>query len=279
MVTVERILKGAVETVAVAITGGTGAATVTAAKRGDGSDLTPAPAVSGTAGAYTVALTAAHTATLDALRLTVTAANGASAEVLVEVVGGFLFSLADARKPGHLEDAVEYPDADVRAARLLAERALEDACGCAFVPRYAREVLDGTGAPGDDLLVSAPFVRAVRSVAVNGTAWASGDVSAVVPQDHGALYSPSGFIAGRFAVAVEYEHGMEYPPGEVALAALRLAEWALVDSPVDPRASAITNPDGTYQLLVTAGMRGAVFSVPEANAVVQRYGGFRAGVA
>jgi hypothetical protein len=223
----------------------------------------------------TLTLTAADTAALDLLRFEWTATLDGEAQVFeswVEVVGGFLFSVADLRKlaPFRPEDGEDYTDADLEAARTAAEAALEDACGVAFVPRYARERLDG--APRGDLLLGHPRVLAVRSVTVNGAALDADALALVEPLAEGTLYRPAGWSCGRRAVEVVYEHGHRFTPPRVSRAAMLLARHVLVESPLDDRASSVTNSDGTFQVFVTAGVRGAVFSLPEANAVVEAYG-------
>lgn len=225
----------------------------------------------GSPGVYTAPLGAAGDQ-LDRLTVTWSATIAGTAATLtqhVEVVGGFLFSLADARGMQPFTNAQAWPDDKLLAARVLVEQAIEDACGRAFVPRFGRALLDGQGGP--ELVLPHPDVRRVRSVAVDGTALTADELAEVVVTPEGSLYRSARWPAGRVNVLVEYEHGMRAAPGRVPLAALKVLRQIAVDSPVSDRAVSLTNEDGTYSSFVVAGVRGAVFSVPEANAVVRQY--------
>lgn len=238
--------------------------------REDGTSIVTGSATSGTGAApRTFALTTTHTATLDLLALTWTSATLGTLTTYVEVVGGYLFSLSDARGLTPLDNTTVYPTAKVIAARVLAEMALEDACGVAFVPRYAREVRSGNGC---DLLPQRPRPLSIISATVNGSVVSD----AVIDDENGAaaatFYRPGGWGSGRRNVTVKYTHGYPFPPPRVGRACLLLAKRFLVDSPISDRVTTMTSSDGGTQFFVTAGVRDAVFDIPEANAVVQKYG-------
>lgn len=239
--------------------------------REDGTNLVAAgSATSGTgAAARTFALTTTHTALLDTLKLTWTSPTKGVLVTYVEVVGGFLFSLDYARKLKPLDDATKYPVADLVAARTLAETALEEACGVAFVPRYRREKVDGSGA-GDVLLAARPLT--IRSASVGGVALTAGELADLEVYRDGRLYNPLGWTAGRKNVEVVYERGYEFPPPRVAFGARALTRHFLVESAIPERATGWTTPEGASQWLMTAGVRDAVFSLPEAQIIVDLYG-------
>jgi hypothetical protein len=136
--------------------------------RADGTVLVAAG--SSTAGTGTAArtfnLTTTHTALLDRLRVTWTSTLKGTLVSYVEVVGGFLFSIADARALKPLDSAVSYPTSQIVSTRLLAEQALEDACGVAFVPRYSLETVMYAGSP----LVLKPQGQTIRTLTVRGDA-------------------------------------------------------------------------------------------------------------
>lgn len=240
-------------------------------EREDGTTLVAAgTATSGTgAAARTYALTTTHTATLDRLTLTWTSATKGVLVTYVEVVGGFLFSVADARALKPLDNTTTYPLANVLVARTLAETALEDACSVAFVPRYGRDKFDGSG--GVDILLP-PRITAVTSASVDGTGLTAAELADLELYRDGRLYHSSKWTEGRRNVEVKFTHGYPYPPPRVGRACLLLAKHFLVDSPISDRTTLLTNDDGTQQTFITAGVRQAVFSIPEANAVVQEYG-------
>jgi hypothetical protein len=238
--------------------------------RDDGTVLVPAGTATVGAGAAqrTFALTTAHTSVLDLLTATWTTSLLGVDTSMVEIVGDFLFSIAQARALDPLGDTARYTTQMITDARTLAETALEDACGVAFVPRYRRESFSGIGMT--QTMLGMPRVTAIRSLQLDGSDVT--DLSTVVPIGSGTIYYPAGFTRGFGNYAIAYEHGWASPPPRVSNAALLLARRYLVDSPVSDRATSMTTDDGTTQFLVTAGVRQAVFDIPEANAVVAQYG-------
>ena len=184
------------------------------------------------------------------------------------------FTVAEARSAsflgGALSDVTKYPDADIDAMRVAVEEALEHACGVAFVQRDASENLDGTG--GFDLFLPYPRPQSVTSCSIGGLALTSDQLAALVLYRDGRVYNPSTWPRGRGNVAIVYQHGYLDVPGRVKRAAMILTRRFLVDSPVSDRSTTLINPDGTTQYMVTAGVRDAIFDVPEANAIVNEYG-------
>jgi hypothetical protein len=231
-------------------------------------------------GVVTYTLTPAMTATLDLLTVRWAATFGAQAQTFtdqMEVRGGVLFTIADARRMKPFDSATSYPADVIVAARTLAETALEEAARVPFVPTYFRRTLDGDART--DLLL--PVVRplSITSVTVDGDAV---DTSTVRLYDDGRLYCARGWVSGpsagwmvgrpRSSVVVTGTYGYPYPPPRVSHACLLLAKRWAVDSPVSDRATSMTTEDGTTQMLVTAGVRQAVFDVPECNSVIREYG-------
>jgi hypothetical protein len=276
---VDRVLRGSVATISATWYDANGAVadpgTVTVqVDRDDGTNLVAAGgATSGSgANARTFALTSTHTALLDQLKATWTSSTLGTLTTYVEVAGGFLFSIAEARKLAPLQDATKYPTADILVARTLAETALEDDCRCAFVPRYRRELVDE---PNGSLL---PLQRvrptAVRSIKREGVAMSTPDLADIRLRRDGSLYRRLGWQQGIISWAnsyeVAYEHGHPYPPPRVGRAALLLARRWLVESPIDERTTAVSTEGGTISFLA-AGIRGS-FDMPEVNEVVRRYG-------
>ena len=249
-------------------------ATVTIVRDDGTSVVADQPAVDEGTGRFRFRLTPAHTAQLDLLRVRWTATVEGSAqtiETLVEVCGGVFFSMAEARAlgPKSLGDAAKYPAERILAARTMAEQALEDAGGVAFVPRYARERRDGSGSAR--VRLSRRRVRAVRSLKIAGAALSSAELAEVVPHASRFLYRPAGFPAGVSNVDVAYEHGHDAPPLRAGPGVLALAKRLLVEGPFDDRATSLTTNAGTFTY-VTPGVRGAVFDIPELNALVEQYG-------
>jgi hypothetical protein len=256
------------------------AAPTLALVREDGSTVTPPPTVDhdGT-GVYSAAVPLVETAaaTLLTARWTASlnAVAGQTIDADVEVTGGVLFGLAELRALD-LKAAV-FPTDQLARVRALAESALEDACGVAFVPRFARDRVSGNHQRGDvagPLLLPRRRASAIRTVSVDGIALTSDELAELtLDTDTGELHRPGGWTRGVRNIEVAYEHGWPAPPPRVARAALKLAERVLVGdrSDLSDRATSLTNDAGT-QLLVVAGVRGMLFDVPECNVVVDAYG-------
>jgi hypothetical protein len=242
------------------------AATVTIT-RDDGTVIvTDAATVNAGTGVASYTLTPDDTANLDLLTVTWTAEFGGSEQTYtdtVEIVGGFLFTVAQAKALSGLASKTTQQIID---ARTLVETALEDACGVAFVPRYQRESLSGLGFT--QAILSMPRVTAVRSLTLNGAVVT--DAASVVPSGSGAIHYPAGFTRGFGNYEVAYEHGWPSPPPRVSQAALRWARSILIDGPIDDRYTSVSNEVGTFAL-ATPGLRGSVSGLPEVDATIAAY--------
>lgn len=194
---------------------------------------------------FWVPLTTVDTAELD--RLTITWANPSVGEMstTVEVVGGFMFSIAELRAESTaFESTTNYPAAKLAELRTTVEQALEDATGVAFVPRY------GTAPLNSDYTIYRTDLRRLRN---------------------------STTIVRNGKTLVGYEYGMDYPPARVKQAALILAKsWGL-KGPIDSRTTSFTSPEtGITSSFVTTGR----FGIPEVDSVVDEYsGGTEGGIA
>jgi hypothetical protein len=95
---------------------------------------------------------------------------------MTEIVGGFHFSLSAFRATySTFADPATYPSAALMEARTYAEVTLEEACGRAFVPRYA---LERVPAGGRWLRITMPDVRVVRTVVGSDYTLSPSDTSA-----------------------------------------------------------------------------------------------------
>jgi hypothetical protein len=276
----ERILRG-IETTVYATFGTDGtptnpspdSATVTIT-RDDGTVLvTDDPTADAGTGVFSYTFTTAQAASLDLFDVAWTATFNGSPQTIhtyVEVVGGFLFTEAEARAVKPLDDTNKYTDAEIIAGRTLAEAALEDACGLSFVPRYFREKVDGLGV--GDVLLTKPRPLTITAATVDGTALSADQLADLELYRDGRVYNPSGWAEGRRNVVLTGTAGFQFPPPRVGRACLLLAKRFLVDSPLNDRTTVFNHGDGSSEFFVTAGVRDAVFDVPEANAIVQDYG-------
>lgn len=236
--------------------------------RADGTPLvTDAPATHGTAGEFSYTLTPTETADLDCLTATWTSSLG-TLTTNVEIVGGFLFTISEARSLSPLDKTAVYSTQQIIDARTLAETALEDLCGVAFVPRYTTETFSGNA--GTQLLLR-PRTSAIRSVSADGVAYTTTELTALVPQQTGLVYNPNRWANGYGNLTIGYEHGYTSPPPRVSQACLLLAKNWLVKGPLDDRMTSMSSEDGTFSLL-TPGVRGSYVGIPEVDAVIQQYG-------
>jgi hypothetical protein len=249
-----------------------GVVTVTVA-RDDGTVLATDEATDGTSATpRTFALPRSATASLDVLRCDWTSATLGTLTTYVELVGAHVSSLGQINavldQRGEVDKPVSatVPLEAKTAARAVATDALERTCGVAFAPRYARGTFDASRC--HDLLLPTPRVLSVRSVARLGSPV---DLDDIAVTSEGALFRRyAGWPGGRMEYDIAWEHGHRTPPADVSRAVSLLAVYALMDGPWDDRGYGVVD-EGGFARLLTAGVGGAAFSVPEVQAVVQRY--------
>jgi hypothetical protein len=218
-------------------------------------------------------LTTTHTANLDRLQVTWTSSLKGTLISYVEVVGGFLFGLAEIRGVTPINDTVSYLTADIADTRTAVEQAIEQACGVAFVPRYAFERYSGDGSTS--LLLRRPLPSSVRSATIGGTALSAPQLADLTMATSGAIYSTlTTWTLGQNNIVVGYEHGFQDPPAEIRRAAVMLAKVWLVGrrNPIDDRAVTFNAgaDGGTYSLAVP-GRNGSSFGHPDIDVAVDRY--------
>lgn len=244
-----------------------------AVTRLDGTAVSSGSATLGTPGSYTY--TVPGQSTLDTLVVTWTATSIGGAVVTaadtVEIVGGYLFGLAEARALKTPLSVVDYTTATLSGVRTEVEQECERICRQAFVPRFYRETLNGTGT--DRLGLKRMMLRRLRAVTVSGVAWSAPDVAAVPPSENGIARRPAGSVwpEGVGNIVVEYEHGWDYPPEEIRVAAMTRLRSRLTptSSGVPERAISWNTQDGgTYRLSMPGKQQ---TGVPAVDAVYERY--------
>lgn len=249
-------------------------------QKADGTDVKAAGTATGGVGAdpRTATLTAAETATLNLFTVTWTdAGDGSAHTTYVEIVGGFYFSVAELRAfDANLTEA-KHPNARVLAARRHVEDEFETICDVAFVPRYKRVTIDGTGRPVDVSL--GRMVRSIRTVRTysdvsNGTftAYTATELADLVFTDGGVLRHSSGVSlhSGVGNIIAEVEHGYDRPPADVKEAAMWRARNLLNarTSGFPDRARTVSVEGTTYGL---AGPAADKTGVDFVDAVLARY--------
>lgn len=251
-----------------------GAVTATV-KRLDGTDAGSGTATHTTTGTYTRDITGAS---LDTFTVDWSGSVGGSNVVVrdfVELVGGFFFGTGEYRD--EFKPAASWTAAKLAAKRTEVEVECERICRRAFVPRFKRYLLDGSG--DHDLVVPDMYLRTVRAASVSSSgpagpfvALTAGQLAALAPLDSGVIVRTDDvWPLGRRNVIVEIEHGMDYPPEDIRSASkLRLRSiLPRASSGIPDRTLSFTDPTGgTYRIsLPTAEKTG----IPDVDGTYEAY--------
>jgi hypothetical protein len=197
-----------------------------------------------------------------------------TARDFIEVVGGFLFDLDEARA-AHKLDVNTYPSSVLADKRTFIEQEAEAIGRRAFVPRFRRIQLTVTSL-GCELVTPDLFLRAVRAISINGTAMSAGELASIVPTAAGVLYRPGGYWpAGAWGafpgvVVAEYEYGPDMAPLYVRDAGILRLRSVLgtTKSQIPDRATSFTVIDGGVYRLSTPGAY--TTGIPDVDAAYQR---------
>lgn len=246
-------------------------ATALVTRLSDGTTFVPQVTDAGT-GIFQLTLTPAQTATLDTLFITWTAQFSGEVQTYpdtVEVAADTYFTLAEARRVPALSDTNRYSDTQIVEVRTVVEDTIDGHIGFSFTGRYAKETI--TAESGLLLRLGKPYINAIRSVSVSGTALTSGQLGTVTFDDAGTVMYPSRWPVGLGAVTVGYEHGRSYVPAPVKRAALLLAKAWLLPSPIDDRATAFTSEEGVTYSIATPGRGGSITGIPDVDQVIGLY--------
>lgn len=270
-------------------TSAAGAVTVTLTDANGTAVVTAAATLNPSAGVYTYAMAGQSQLARYSVAWTGTFSGSAVTETdYAEIVGGFLFDLATARgSDPSLGDDSKYPTAALASSRQEVEDELEMICDRAFVPRYRRAVLDGSGTP-DVLLTDSLWsaaerspsdVRTIRAASIaplvgqTFVALTALQLAALTVTADGMLRRVDGniWIEGVRNIVVEYEYGWDSPPSELVRAGLvRLrSRLAIPNSGIPDRATSFTAVDGgTYRLDMPGKYK---TGLPEVDGVYWRY--------
>lgn len=200
----------------------------------------------------------------------------------VEHVGGFLFDIGAARavhgSTANPWNTAKYSDAFLVGKRLAVEQEAEAIAHAAFVPRFARFALDGSGT--SEIVTPDMNLRAVRSVKVAAgygqpyVDLAAAELAAVAPLESGVLARDDGssWPAGRRNVIVEYEYGHDYPPPEVTDQSIMRLRYMVSSNrtSIPDRAISYTILEGGVYRMAQAGKRST--GSPDIDAAYLRNG-------
>lgn len=243
-----------------------GVVTVTITKA-DGTALVTGAATSGTGAAartYDLGpqaqlndLTAAWTGTVDGEATTLYSK--------VEIVGGFIFGIAQARAfdGAKLASTATYPTETITAARDRITDNLETLTGVSWVPRFAREEYDGDGT--DTLLVSHYHPTEVLSASIDGTALTSEELADLKVYKDGRIKRKTlGTWTEGEDIVIEYVHGFDHLNDGVDYHALRWLTHQIVGTNLPRTAIQQIDQLGTFRM-ATAGEKYPT-GIPEVDA-------------
>ena len=240
----------------------------------------------------TYTLTPAQNASLTSYTAVWTSAGDGDAAVVAndkvttyaEVVGDLLFGLYEARQfdGAALSNQTNYTDAALIEIRALIADEFANRLGYPAGRRYKRVVLDGNGS--DELLVKGPdgeaiiHLASIRSIEYRNsgettwTAYTSAELADVLVDPWGRITRETlgTFVSGRRNIRVGFEHGITSQHrkwAEINRAAKLVLRDLIVKSNIDDRATSFTDEFGSRTFVVQAGVRGAMFSIPEVNAI------------
>lgn len=223
-------------------------------------------------GTYHAALPA-NLEVLDVYSVAWNFANAQSRYTAFELVGGFLFTIADVLALGAPFSTMT--PAQIAQARSEVETIFEDPniTGRAFRPRGRRVTLEGTGTAS--LWVPDYDITRIVAATIDGVAANLNDLE-ILP--HGTLRFTSGtWTPGNQNVMVLYEFGFPSPPADVRREALTLVRSYLNISPVDDqRMTAVFTDVGGYR--VTIAGRDGWTGIPTVDACLSRYSLVKAGL-
>ena len=271
-----RVLKGQPSTLSVPRDTKPTSATVTITRDRDATSIASAASCNVEADRVTYSLAAqSSVSTLTAVFTIVDAQGTSTVTMPVQVVGTRTASISDCRRLRPLDDVNRYPDELIQQTITEIEDQLEQACGVSFVPVERVGVkYDGSGT--GELFTRHARPQSVSKITITDVDTTDeldqADLDALrIDEEAGVLLRPTYlWNTGRRNITVTGVFGYSQVPGLVKQAVVEGVRHSLVESRIDARAQSITSEDGTAQL-VTAGVRGALFSLPALNQVVQMY--------
>lgn len=227
-----------------------------------------------TTGIYDFTITALHAANLDVYTVTWSATVSGDAKTYTtyfEVVGGFYFSIAEARAFDNktLQNTATYPTEDIINAREYVEDRIEKITGVSFVPRGKRLTVDGSGLY--TLHLPDFYVRSIKSVTSDSVAYTSTELADIRIWEWGVIQRKTlgSFTSGTGNIDVYYEYGWDQPPEPIRHAALRMVVDKLVPSNIDDRTLQFTDDLGTRQFAV-AGKRFPT-GIPDVDQILHEF--------
>ncbi|MFC7979507.1 hypothetical protein ACFUT3_30280 [Streptomyces cinereoruber] len=185
-----------------------------------------------------------------------------------EVVGGFLFTLPEARRSDmDLADTARFSTAELKHYRNVVTEEFETITARSFVPRTARVEVEADGSPS-------LYLGHFDVSALKGIDGPSGPVDLA-----GWSVTSAGFVKAPFELRdgdryrVAFRYGFALVPEDVKRAALlRLRSVLTAErSGIPDRATAFVAAEGGNFTLATPGRNGYETGIPEVDATLKRY--------
>lgn len=220
-------------------------------------------------GQFTFQLTSVDTGQLDLLMVTWVESGGAVIDTGVEVIGGYMFSLAEARANPMLADPGKYSDDVLLAARRAVEEECEAITGRSPVPRFKRARVDGRGT--HEIRLPNYDIRYVRELWADSSWYA---VDGIVVEPYGRVALTNGYFPyGEATIEAAYEYGTDGPPERVKQAGLvRLQAFATLVKVGAPDRWDFTIVDGKLYASDAPGIRGSLTGIREVDSAYQAWG-------
>jgi len=268
---VQRVVKGVPATLTLPTSLKASAGTVTITRDRDATSVVSAAAVTVAATSVSYVLAGqTDEANLTATWSLTTSSGTVTVSEPIEVTSCEAVSVDEIRLRRPLDDVNRYPNAQLIRAREALVSEMSDRAGVKFTGGEFTVTVDGNG--GTDLFLPVGKPRSVTSVSINGTALTGTDLTDIkVDARAGVLYRQAYWPSGRLNITITGVSGFAQPPGGLAPAIAKGVRYMVVDSPTQDRAISVSSEDGSTSNLMVAGLRNAIFAIPELNMLVEAH--------
>jgi hypothetical protein len=275
---VQRVVKGIPATLVLPVESRPSSGTITITRDRDGVTVVNAASVTTAANAVTYVLAGQSAeVNLTATWTLSTALGTMTVSEPVQVCSFASVSLAEIRMRRPLDDVNRYPDSLLLSARTQLEDELNERAGVNFVGGEFTVKVD---APDHrELVLPIGRPQSLTAVTINGASLGSTEIADIIVDERtGSLwrrwgwhyYGQDSWYNQRLNVTVTGVSGFRRPLGGLPSAMAKGIRYMVVDSPSQDRAISVSNEDGSTQNLMVAGLRSALFAIPELNMLVEQ---------
>lgn len=267
----QRVVKGVPATLTLPTSLKASAGTVTITRDRDATSVVSAAAVTVAATSVSYVLAGqTDEANLTATWSLTTSSGTVTVSEPIEVTSCEAVSVDEIRLRRPLDDVNRYPNAQLIRAREALVSEMSDRAGVKFTGGEFTVTVDGNG--GTDLFLPVGKPRSITSVTIDGTALTGTDLTDIkVDARAGVLYRQAYWPSGRLNITITGVSGFAQPPGGLAPAIAKGVRYMVVDSPTQDRAISVSSEDGSTSNLMVAGLRNAIFAIPELNMLVEAH--------